>query len=525
MTEPIALSNRFNAADRFILPNLEAGRGDKPYLICGEERLTYGELDARAHRMANALRELGIAPEQRVVLILPDTLDFPPCFWGILRAGAVAVPLNTLWGAGQYRQCLEDSRARALIVDAALWPQVEPAVAGLRHLRHVVVASGNVAGLPTCETLMESASAEPATEAMSPDEPAFWLYTSGSTGAPKAAVHLHHDMLYPARHFAQELLGLDAGDVTFSASKLFFAYGLGNSLYFPLATGGTGVLMPERPTPEGLFAVLARHRPTVFYAVPTLYNALLELHERWEAGEQEPPAELPRLEHLRFAVSAGEPLPEEIYRRWRDRFGTEILDGIGTTEMLQTFISNAPGASRPGSTGRVVPGYDARLVDEAGRDVPEGEVGSLWAKGESASPFYWNRREKTRQTMIGEWLVTGDRFRRDGEGFYYYQGRSDDMLKVGGVFVSPVEVEAALLGHAAVSECAVVGHADGQGLVRAKAFVVPREGHAPSGGLAESLIAHASAQLPRFKTPRWIEFREELPKTATGKIQRFMLRQ
>jgi benzoate-CoA ligase family protein len=524
------LPSRFNIAEHLIQGQLDAGRSAKPYLYCGEERLTFGELASRARRCAHALRALGIEPEQRVLLVLQDGLDFPVCFFGAILSGAVAVPLNTQWSPGDYRHALADSRARALVVDAELWPKVSPATEGQRHLRHVLIAGNVPQDAPAASgvlprslaDLVASAPDSPLAEPMTPDDPAFWLYTSGSTGAPKAAVHLHHDMLYPARHFARDFLGLNESDLTFSASKMFFAYGLGNSVYFPLATGGAAVVLRERPTPERIFDVLARHRPTAFYAVPTLFNALLGQLEQWRAkgGGPRPP---PRLEHLRRVVSAGEPLPAEIFRRWRAAFGQDILDGIGSTEMLQTFLSNPPGAAREGTTGVVVPGYAARLVDEAGRDVPDGEAGVLWARGESSAPYYWNRRAKTRATMAGPWIVTGDRFRRGPDGYYRYEGRGDDMFKVGGNWVSPVEVENVLLGHSAVAECAVVGGVDAQGLIRAKAVVTARPGLSTDSGLEQDLIAHCATHLPAFKVPRWVEFREELPKTATGKIRRFLL--
>jgi benzoate-CoA ligase len=525
------LPSRFNIASHLIQGQLGAGRAAKPYLYCGEERLTFGELAGRANRFAHALRALGIEPEQRVLLILPDGVDFPVCFFGTILSGAVAVPLNTQWGPEDYRHALTDSRARALVVDAELWPKVAPAARGQRHLRHVLIAgvsahsavAGSAPAPRALADLLDAAPETPCTELMTPDDPAFWLYTSGSTGAPKAAVHLHHDMLYPSRHFALDFLGLHADDLTFSASKMFFAYGLGTSVYFPLATGGTAVVLRERPTPETVLGVLAKHRPTVFYAVPTLFNTLLNQFDQWRASGGGPNP-LPKLDHLRLAVSAGEPLPSEVFRRWRGAFGHEILDCIGSTEMLQAFICNPPGRTREGSTGIVIPGYEARVMDETGNEVSNGQSGVLWAKGECSSPFYWNRQDKTRTTMAGPWIVTGDRFRRDQDGYFYYEGRADDLFKVSGQWVSPPEVENVLLGHPAVAECAVVGALDAQGLIRAKAVVAARPGQSSDGGLEQALIAHCAARLPAFKAPRWVEFRDELPKTATGKIRRFLLR-
>jgi benzoate-CoA ligase len=360
-------------------------------------------------------------------------------------------------------------------------------------------------------------------EPMSPDDAAFWLYTSGSTGVPKAAVHLQRDMLYASECFARQTLGLREDDLTFSAAKFFFAYGLGNSLYFPPAAGCTALVYPQRPTPEAMFEQLALHRPTVFYGVPTLYNAMLNTYEAWLAGHNAPPV-LPKLDSLRFCVSAGEALPEETFQRWKKHFGGEILDGIGSTEMLHIFISNRAGQIRPGSSGTPVPGYEARLVDEHGEDVRDGQVGSLLVKGESAAAYYWNKHEKSKATMLGEWMVTGDQYVRDADGFYWYQGRNDDMMKVSGSWVSPIEVENALLGHPAVAESAVVGARDPDGLTKPKAFVVLKPGHAGSDELAKALRVHVRGQIAGFKAPHWVEFVNDLPKTATGKIRRFTLR-
>ncbi len=525
----IPLPARFNIADYVILPNLDAGRAGKPCFICGEESLTYGALDARANQMGHALRRMGVEPENRVLLVLPDDLDFPVCFWGTLRIGAVAVPVNTLWRTQDYRFCLEDARAKVVICDTELWPKVAPALEGLHRPPRVILAGG--AALPgeppatvaRLEDLLADEPVSSATELLAPDDMAFWMYTSGSTGKPKAAVHSHGGLVYPVELLARGVLGLNPDDVTFSASKLFFSYGLGNSLYFPMTAGATSIIRRERPTPEGVFAALSRYRPTVFYAVPTLYNAMLNTYDAWLAG-RETPQSLPRLDHLRFAISAGEVLPAELYHRWRSRFGCDVLDGIGSTEMLQTFICNPPGESRPGSTGKLVPGYDARLVDEQGRGVADGEPGILWVAGGSAASHYWNRRAKTRETMIGRWVVTGDRFRRDKDGYYWCEGRADDMMKVGAVWVSPMEVEGALLTHPAVAECAVVGQANDVGLTRPKAFVVVNPGHEPDAALSQTLVAHVAEKLPPFKTPQWVRFSKELPKTTTGKIQRFLLR-
>ena len=525
MSVQIELPTHFNAAAHFLNLNPGAGRADKTYLICGEARMSYGEVRAASQRVAAGLRRLGIEPEQRVMLLMADTLDFPPCFWGAILAGAVAIPVNTLLKRDEYRYFLEDSRARVLIVDPAFWPEVQPALGGLRHLRHIVMTGTPAQGTSGLDTLLrEDAGAERAEpEPMHPEDAALWLYTSGSTGVPKAAVHLHRDLVYAAECYAMRTIGLREDDLTFSAAKFFFAYGLGNSLYFPMAAGCTAVIFPQRPTPEAMFDQLHRHRPTVFYGVPTLFNAMLNTYESWLKGRN-PPATLPRLDALRFCVSAGESLPPETFQRWKKHFGGEILDGIGSTEMLHIFLSNRLGQACPGSSGTPVPGYEARIVDEQGEPARDGEAGLLLVKGDTAAPYYWNKHEKTKATMLGEWMVTGDRYARDAEGYYWYQGRNDDMMKVSGSWVSPVEVENALLKHDAVAECAVVAHVDSDGLTKPKAFVVLKPGQAASAALAEALREHVRGEIAGFKTPRWVEFASDLPKTATGKIRRFALR-
>ena len=520
----IAPTGPFNVADYYLLPHLKAGRANRAYMHCEDQTLTYGQLHERSNRVGNVLRGLGVEPEHRVALLLLESLVFPPCFFGAVRIGAVAVPINTMLGPQDYAYMLNDSRARVVIVDRAMWGQVEPVLGELRYVRHILIANGKVPGRESIEALMAAASPELKTEPMSPDDAAFWLYTSGSTGAPKAAVHLHHDMVYVTHHFSEPVLGLTENDLGFSAAKFFFAYGLGNSLYFPLANGGRTVIQGGRPTPESTFATLEKFRPTVFYGVPTLFNALINTYEAWLEGKSHPPEKLPRLEYLRFSVSAGESLPPELFQRWKKHFGTPILDGIGSTEMLHIFISNRLDALRPGSTGQVVPGYEARLTDEHGKDVPEGEVGALLVKGDSAASAYWNKHEKTKTTMLGEWLVTGDQFHRDADGFYWYHGRNDDMMRVSGAWVSPIEVENALLSHPAVGECAVVGHKDAAGLTKTKAFIVLKAGQTAGEPLADRLREHVRDKISGFKAPQWVEFVADLPKTATGKIRRFELR-
>ena len=524
MTVHIDLPERFNIAEYCIQPNLTPERINRPFMVCEDQTLTYGELDKGSQRAGNAFRKLGLQPEQRVLLLMMDTLKFPVCFWGAIRAGAVSVPVNMLLKPPDYVYFLNDSRATILVVDEALWPNIEGVQEQLPHLRHIVIANGSVPGKLSLDDLLAEADEEMETTLLSPEDAAIWLYTSGSTGQPKAAVHLHHDIPYANETYAAEVLKLTGEDRTFSAAKFFFAYGLGNSLYFPMTVGACAVLCPGRPTPELMFETIDKYRPTVFYGVPTLYNAMLNLYESWLNGTVEAPDPLPKLDSLRFSVSAGESLPPDLFKRWEKHFGSEILDGIGSTEMMHIFISNRLGEVRPGSTGTMVPGYEARLVDEYGQDVSDGEVGALLVKGESAAAYYWNKHQKTKETMLGEWLVTGDNFHRDSEGFYWYHGRNDDMMKVSGSWVSPIEVESALISHEAVAECAVVGQADGAGLVKTKAFVVLGAGHEPNAALEDALRGHVEDSIASFKAPHWFEFVADLPKTATGKVKRFELR-
>ena len=523
-TPPAARPHSLNLTDHLLLPHLEAGHGTRPYMHCEGETLSYQRLHEDANRWGRVLQALGVYREQRVMMLMLESLHFPKVFWGSMRIGAIPVPLNTMLAAKDYRYYLEDSRARVLVVEHALWHLVEPWLAELPCLEHVILCGGEVEGYPRLETLIEQAPATLDTASLSPDEVALWLYTSGSTGTPKAVVHLLRSVLGVAEQMPAHL-GLRPSDVGFSAAKMFFAYGLGNSLIFPMKTGGASVVQPERPSPQKVFEVLMRYRPSVFYAVPTLFNGMLHLDAAWRAGQDNPPAPLSNLDHLRFSVSAGESLPASLFDRWQERFGSVIVDGIGSTEMLHMFISNTPQEARSGCTGRVLNGYQARIVGENGQDLPPNAIGALWIQGESTAAHYWNKSAKTKATMHGPWMITGDKFHRDEAGWYFYHGRDDDMMKISGSWVSPLEVENALLSHDAVLECAVVGHNDAAGLMKPRAFVILQAGHAPSETLIAQLQQHVRVRLNGIKVPRWIEFVPSLPKTATGKIRRFQLRQ
>jgi benzoate-CoA ligase family protein len=517
------LPAEFNAATHFVDRNLAEGRGDRlAYLVNpfaaasgGERALRYRDLAELANRTGNALRELGVDLEDRVLMVCLDAPEFLGTFWGAIKIGAVPVPVNTLMRRRDYEYFLNDSRAKAVVFSAPLLAEVAPALCRAPRLRHALIAGGNAPGCLSYEVLVERGSSTLEPAQTSRDDVAFWLYSSGSTGFPKGVVHLQHDMLVAAECYARHVLALTANDRIYSAAKLFFGYGLGNSGYFPLNVGAETVLDPERPTAERVFEILSRHRPTIFFGVPTLYAGMLALAD---AGNRYD------LSSLRLCVSAGEPLPAEIYRRWLDRFGVEILDGIGTTEILHIFLSNRPGAARPGSSGVPVPGYGVAIVDEQGVPAGPGTIGNLRVKGDSTMAFYWNKHEQTKNTLRGQWIETGDKYYRDEDGYYWYCGRSDDMLKVGGIWVSPAEVEGALIEHPAVLESAVVGRDDGDGLLKPQAFVVLKERTLASPALAEELKGLVKSRLAPYKYPRWIDFVDELPKTATGKIQRFKLR-
>jgi benzoate-CoA ligase len=505
----------FNAAHDLLERNLRAGRQTKIAYIDDAGSYTYGELAARVNRFASSLHGFGMHMEQRVLLCLQDGIDFPTAFLGAIKAGIVPIPLNTMLSPADYAYMLHDSRAPMLVISEPLLPQFQPIIGQSPFLKHVLV-SGTTAplGMRSLGEVLAASRDSFETAPTLRDEPCFWLYSSGSTGAPKAAVHVHSSLIETAALYAQATLGLKESDVMLSAAKLFFAYGLGNSLTFPLAVGGTAVLMAERATPESIAARLRMHRPTVLSGVPTLYASLL-------ASDQMPSAqEL----SLRVCNSAGEALPEDIARRWRERTGVDIVDGIGSTEMLHIFISNRPDRIRFGTLGLPVPGFEAKIVDEEGRLVAAGETGHLLVRGSTSAKFYWNQHARSRATFEGHWTRTGDRFRVDGNGDYVYAGRADDMLKVGGIYVSPIEVESALISHPAVHEAAVVGKEDSNRLVKPIAYVVLAKGYSASEALTKELKAFVKSRLAPYKSPRWIEFVAELPKTVTGKIQRFKLR-
>ncbi len=513
------LPPQFNAAAYFVDRHLREGRGSRVAIECGEQRVTYAQLAERVNRLGNALLGLDVRPEERVFLLLLDTPEFAYSFFGTIKIGAVAVPVNTLLRADDYAYLLNDCRARVAIVHQQLLPQIHRIPADrLPYLQHIIVVGGAApGGMHSFSQLACDSSPQLEPAPTSPDDAAFWLYSSGSTGAPKGCVHLQHDMVVTSELYAKGILAMTAEDRCFSVAKLFFAYGLGNGLYFSLAVGSTSILLPERPRPAEIFAVIERHQPTLFFSVPTNFAALLA-HYRDSGPDFD-------LSSVRYGVSAGEALPAAIFHRFKQRFGVEILDAIGSTEALHMFIANRPGAVRPGSSGQIIPGCEARLVDESGHQVAAGQIGDLLIKSDAVCASYWNQHEKSKHTLQGQWLHTGDKYYQDEDGYFWYAGRSDDMLKVNGLWVSPIEIENALIEHPAIKEAAIVGREDEDELVKPAAYIVLNNGTQGSTDLARQLQDHVAARLASYKRPRWVEFVPELPKTATGKVQRFKLRQ
>jgi benzoate-CoA ligase family protein len=504
----------FNAAVPFIDRHLAEGRGAKVAIRSAAGEVTYAELAERVNRCGNALLALGVKRGERVLMVVKDSPEFFYLFFGAIKAGIIPVPLNTLLRSDDYRYMIEDSGCAALVWSPEFAAEVKPALAAARKPPAVALPVDGedrnlrallAQGSPRLDAVPSAATAA-----------CFWLYSSGSTGRPKGAVHRQRDMIVTSQLYGADVLGVREDDVCFSAAKLFFAYGLGNGMTFPLWAGATAVLLETRPTPQSTFETIERFRPTLYFGVPTLYAAQLQALDTAK----------PDLSSVRACVSAGEALPADIFRRWKERTGLVILDGIGSTEALHIFISNRLDEVRPGTSGRVVPGYEARIVAEGGGEVPRGESGRLHVRGASTAAYYWNNPEKTAATMLGnDWLDTGDTYLQDADGYYQYCGRSDDMLKVGGIWCSPIEIEGRLISHPRVLEAAVIGVPDQAGLVKPEAFVVLREDATASEALADELMLHCKSHLAPYKFPRRIHFVPELPKTATGKIQRFRLRQ
>lgn len=514
----LELPDLLNAATVFVDSHIDAGRADKTAILCGDEAITYRQLSENVSRLGNVLLSRDVRWEERVAILLPDLPQWAYAFFGAMKIGAVAVPMNTMLKPADYEYLLNDCRARVLITHPSLLEKTAPIRENLKFLKYVYLVGGEADGV-SVESLadaMQAASSDLQAADTSKDEVAFWLYSSGTTGFPKGAMHLHHDMIVEADLYAQQTLDLKESDVSFSVAKLFFAYGLGNGLYFPLRLGGTTVLLPGRPTPDAVFDLIDRHQPTVFYSVPTSYAALMHQAETSDRDS---------LGRVRMCVSAGEPLPAHIFDKWQDRFGVEILDGIGSTEILHIFISNRPGHAVAGSTGKLVPGYEARIVDDNGDDLPPRSVGTLLIKGESIAAGYWNKHDQTKETFQGEWINTHDKFMVDEEGNFWYAGRTDDMMKVSGQAVWPTDVEGVLQKHPAVLESGVVGAPDKNGLIKPCAYVVLKDDQEETPELAKELQDFVKKTTSPHKYPRAVIFLKELPKTATGKIRRYKLRE
>jgi len=500
----------FNVAVPFIDRHVPEGRGAKVAIRFRGGEVTYAQLAEDVNRCGNALLRLGLRPGQRLLMVVKDCPEFFHLFWGAIKAGIVPVPLNVILRAADYRIIFEDSGSSAVVYSPEFATEVEGALAAIRPAV-VLPVEGEKLSLRAVV-----ADAPPQLDAVPADAtaPCFWLYTSGSTGRPKGTIHRHRDMVVTSELFGRGVLGVREDEIIFSAAKLFFAYGLGNAMTFPLWAGATSVLLDERPTPRNTLETIERFRATLYFGVPTLYASQLQLLETAR----------PDLSSLRLCVSAGEPLPAELFRRWKERTGLTILDGLGSTEALNTFLSNRPDDVRPGTSGRPVPGYEVRIVAPNGGEAAAGEQGRLHVKGASTAREYWNNPEKTAQTMLGDWLDTGDTYFRDEDGYYHHCGRSDDMIKVGGMWCSPIEIESQLVAHPLVLEAAVAGIPDANGLVKPEAWVVLRSSAAPSEDLAAELMAHCKSRLAPYKFPRTVHFASELPKTATGKIKRYLLR-
>ena len=513
---PEEIPAEYNAATYFIDRHLQDGRGDKLAFIDDQGSYSYDTLASRVNQAANMLKSLGLRQESRIAMVMLDSIDFPVLFWGAIKAGCIPMCINTLLTTEHYRYILGNGRPQVLVVSELLLANFVPIIKELPTLETVIVVGKDGQGYALLEELLIPASSSFDAVSTSRDDVAFWLSSSGSTGNPKGVKHRQSSPYWVSKLYGKQVIGMREEDVVFSAAKLFFAYGIGNANFFPLLVGATAILMAERPTPQSVMRVLNEHDPTMFFGVPTLYAAILaDKNNSPDTGSS----------RLRQCVSAGEALPEEVGTSWRQRFGVDILDGVGSTEMLHIFLSNTPDDVHYGTSGKMVPGYEGKLVDAEGQDVTTGEIGELIVNGPSAADGYWNERAKSIATFVGPWTYTGDKYTQDEQGYYHYCGRSDDMFKSGGNWVSPFEVESALITHEKVLEAAVVPQQDEHGNLKPKAFVVLQQDVEATEKLQDELKEFVKDNIEVWKYPRWIEFTDTLPKTATGKIQRFKLRQ
>ena len=506
----------FNLSTFLLDRHLEENRGGKIAIFYEDKSFTYEEVIKEANCVGNTLLELGVEQENRIMICLPDCPEFIFSYFGAMRIGAVPVPVSTMALTTDYSYYLNNSRAKVLITNEELAPKFMAIRNELKYLRHFIVVGQPEQGQLNYYELVGNASSSLEVTTTSKDDMAFWLYSSGTTGTPKGVVHLHHDLLYFMPPHTKEVVSMTEDDIVFSSSKLYFSYGRNNSLDSPFLHGAAVILDSNLPKPERLLEVISKYRPTVFYSVPTSYWAILNLVD--SSGLEYD------LSSIRACISAGEALPKVIFERWQERFGLEILDGVGSTDVGGIYLSNVPGKVKPGSCGMILPGFEGKLVGDDGQEVPQGEIGALWVKNDGTTPYYWNNHEKSKENIHGEWFNTGDKFYVDEEGFYWYAGRADDMLKAGGIWVSPLEIEGILLGHPAVFECAVVGAPDASNLEKPLAFVVVRGGYEPSPQLERELQDYVRSKTAHYKYPRWVKFVNELPRTASGKIQRYKLR-
>ena len=510
----ISIPEIFNQAEFLADRHVKEGRGKNAAIYYKDQKITYEEMASMVNRFGNALKGIGVEIENRVLIVLPDCPEFVYAYLGAMKIGAIPIPVNTLASPKDYAFFLEDSRANTLIIGDVLFGKISDILKGRKHLKHIIVVGEKIPGTLSFDDLVASSSAELEAEETTKDDMAFWMYTSGTTGLPKGVIHLHHDLLYYMAPSCEGIFELQEEDIIYCSSKMFFSYGRNHSLEAPFLYGASVILWPEWPKPEDVFHVIEKYRPTIFFSVPTLYNALLSECEKRPVD----------LSSVRLCISAGEALPKDIFERWSKRFGIEILDAIGSTDVGGLYFSNRKGDIRPGSSGKLLPGFEAELRNEEGIKVSVGEVGTLWLKNEGIANCYWKRHEKNKEVFWGPWFNTGDQFIGDNDGFFYYQGRADDMLKISGQWTSPIEIENVLTQHPAVNECGVIGSPTDEGLLRVKAFIVLNEGYKASPELEKELIEFVGDKLARFKVPKWISFVKELPRTTTGKLIRYKLR-
>jgi benzoate-CoA ligase family protein len=510
------ISQEFNLGAFLLDRHIQEGRGGKVAVYYKDKKITYAEIVGYANRVGNVLKKLGVEQENRVMFSLPDCPEFLYVYFGAMRIGAVPVPVSTLALPEDYLYYLNDSRAKVFVTTREIAGKITKIQGNLRNLKHFIVLDNPEPGQLNFKELIKDASDSMEIVPTSKDDMCFWLYSSGTTGKPKGVVHLHHDMLYFLPPYCREVLQVKEEDILFSASKMYFSYGRNNSIEIPFLCGVAVILEQDMPKPEKLLEVITRYKPTIFFGIPTSYAGLLNLLENSETEFD--------LSSLRMCISAGEALPKIIFERWKEKTGLEIIDGLGSTDVGPIYLSNLPGKVKPGSSGILLSGFEGKLLDEQNKEVPLGEIGTLWVKNDGTTPFYWNNHEKSKENIRGEWFNTGDKFYMDDEGFYWYAGRADDMLKAGGIWVSPLEIEGILLEHPAVFECAVVGAPDSSNLEKPLAFVVVRKGYEPSPHLERELQEYVRNKTAHYKYPRWIKFVNDLPRTASGKIQRYKLR-